>query len=148
MSGSAEMTGLSYFAIQIQSCFLKQSQSKHIPIFFSNVKSKSKCSPKYLKNSAFSQQKWRIYFPLTKSKSGPGPKFWRLLQSGSNPNSTKFAIVRIQSNPSPVQCSSLRINWLSYFGIQNRSTPAFSKLHLNPTNFKDVKSKPKLSPKY
>ena len=29
------------------------------------------------------------------------------LQSGSNPESTKFVIVHIQSNPSPVQCSSL-----------------------------------------
>ena len=28
-------------------------------------------------------------------------------QSGSNPKSTKFVIVRIQSIPSPVQCSSL-----------------------------------------
>jgi len=46
-------------------------------------------------------------FPLTQSKSGPVPDFRSDLQSGSNRNSTKFAIVRIQSNPSPVKCSSL-----------------------------------------
>jgi len=44
------------------------------------------------------------FFPLTQSKSGPVPEFLRDLYSGSNPNSTKFAIVRIQSNPSLVQC--------------------------------------------
>jgi len=74
---------------------------------FSKVKSKSKWSPKNLKNAAFSQLKLSVYFQLTQSQSGPDPKFWRDLWSGSNPNSTKFAIVRIQSNPSPVQCSSL-----------------------------------------
>ena len=32
---------------------------------------------------------------------------WSNFQSGSNPDSTKFGIVRIHCNPSPVQCSSL-----------------------------------------
>jgi len=45
-----------------------------------------------LRNAAFSQRKCRISFPLTKSKSGLDPKFWRVLQTGSNQNSTKFAI--------------------------------------------------------
>jgi len=103
-----EMSGLSNFAIQIHSWFFKtQSKSNHNPKYFSNVKFKSTWSPKYLKNAAFSQQKFCISFPLTQSKSGPVPKFWRDLQSGPNPNLTKFAIVRIQSNPSPVQCSSM-----------------------------------------
>jgi len=102
------MSGLSYFAIQIQSWFLKtQSTSNHSPRYFSNVESKSKWSPKYLQKAAFSQQKFLISFPLTQSKSGPHSKFWNDLQSGSNQNSTQFAIVRIQSNTSPVQCSSL-----------------------------------------
>jgi len=70
--------------------------------------SKSKWSPNSLKNAAFSQQKCRTSFPLTQSKSGLVPKFWRVWQSRSNPNATKFAIVRIQSNPSTVQCSSLQ----------------------------------------
>ena len=30
---------------------------------------------KYLKNAAFSQQKFPVSFPLTQSKSGPDPKF-------------------------------------------------------------------------
>jgi len=68
---------------------------------------KSKWSPKYLQNTAFPQQKCCISFPLTQSKSGPVPEFWRDLQSGSNPNLTKFAIFQIQFNPSPVLCSSL-----------------------------------------
>jgi len=55
----------------------------------------------------FSQQKCNVSFPLTQSKSGPDLKFWSDLQRGSNPNSTKFAMVRIQTNSSPVQCSSL-----------------------------------------
>jgi len=51
-----------------------------------------------MKNAAFSQQKCRISFPLTHSKTGPGPKCCSDLHSGSNPNSTKFGVVRIQSN--------------------------------------------------
>jgi len=102
------MSGLSYFAIQIQSWFFKtQCKSNHSPTIFLNVKSKSKWSPENWKNAAFSQQKYRFSFPLTQSKSCPDPKFWSAFHSGSNPNSTKFAIVRIQSNPSPVQCPSL-----------------------------------------
>ena len=89
---------LPYFAIQIQSWFFKtQSKSNHSPKTFSNVKSKSKWSLKNLKNSAFSQQNLRISFPLTQSKSGTVPKFLKEVQSGSNPNSTKFAIVRCQA---------------------------------------------------
>jgi len=42
--------------------------------------------------------KMRVSFPLTQSQSGPFPKFWRYLQSWSNPNATKFATVRIQSS--------------------------------------------------
>jgi len=43
----AEMSGLSYFVIQIQSCFVKTlSKSKHCPKHFSNINSKSKLSPK------------------------------------------------------------------------------------------------------
>jgi len=61
-----------------------------------------------MKNSAFSKQKCPIYFPLPQSKSGPNPNFLKALQLGSNPNSTKYAIIRIQSNPSPVQCSRRR----------------------------------------
>jgi len=63
---------------------------------------------KNLKNSAFSQQKCRVSFPLTQSQSGPAPTFWSDLQSSSHPNSTKFAIVLIQPNPSTARCSSLR----------------------------------------
>jgi len=103
-----KMCGLSYFAIQIQSWFFKtQCKSNHSPTIFLNVKSKSKWSTENWKNAAFSQQKYRISFPLTYSKPCLDPKFWSALHSGSNPNSTKFAVVRIQSNPSPVQCSSL-----------------------------------------
>jgi len=39
------------------------------------------------------------FFPLTQFNSGPDPKLIKRLESGSNPKSTKFAIVRIQSNP-------------------------------------------------
>ena len=63
---------------------------------------KSNWSPENWKNAAFSQQKFPISFPLTQSKSCPDPKFWSALHSGSNPNSTKFAITRIEFNPSPV----------------------------------------------
>ena len=88
--------------------FFKLSPSPNTVQKFSwNVKSMSKFSPKYSKNSAFSQQKCHISFSLTKSNSGPDLKFWRVSQSGSYPNSAKFAAVRIQSNPSPVQWSSL-----------------------------------------
>jgi len=104
----AEMSRLSYFAIQIQARFFQtQSKSNHSLKFYSNVQSKSKWSPKNLKNPAFSQQKRRIYFLIIQSKSSPGPKIWSDLQPGSNPNSTNFAIVQIQSNSSLVQCSSL-----------------------------------------
>ena len=58
-------------------------------------------NPENWKNAAFSQQKCPISFPLAQSKSCPDPKFWSALHSGSNPNSTKFAIVRIQSKSSP-----------------------------------------------
>jgi len=59
------MSGLSYFAIQIQSCFFYNSvqvqpQSK---IFF-KCKAKSKWCPENWKNAVFSQQKCRISFPL------------------------------------------------------------------------------------
>jgi len=37
----------------------------------------------------------------------PDPKCWRVLQSESNPNSTKLARILIQSNPSQVQCSGV-----------------------------------------
>jgi len=60
-----------------------------------------------LKNAGFSQRKYLISSLLTQSKSAPDPTFQRNLYPGSNPNSTKFAIVRFQSNPSQVQCSSL-----------------------------------------
>jgi len=63
---------------------------------------KSKWSREHWKNASFSQQKCPISFPLTQSKPCPDRKFWSALHSGSNPNSTKFAIDRIQSNPSPV----------------------------------------------
>jgi len=55
-----------------------------------------------LKNAAFSPEKCSISFPLTQSKCGPDPNFWSDLQPGSNPNSTKFAMGRIRSNPCPV----------------------------------------------
>jgi len=78
------MSGLSYFAIQIQSWFFKtQSKSYHTPKFW-NAESKSKWSPKSFRNAAFSQQKCRVSFPFTQSKSGPVPKFWSDLQAGSN----------------------------------------------------------------
>ena len=70
-----EMSGLSNFAIRIQSWFFKtQSKSNHSPKIFVKCKSKSKWSPKYLKSAAFSQQKCRTSFPLTQSKPGPVPK--------------------------------------------------------------------------
>ena len=95
---SAEMSGLSNFAIQIQSwSFKTQSKSNHNPKNFSNAKSKSKWSPKYLKNATFSQHKCRISFPLTQSKSGPVPKFWRDLQSGSNPSPVLISAIQIFS---------------------------------------------------
>jgi len=50
-------------------------------------------------------------FALTRYKSVLTLKFWSDLQSGSNPNSAKFAIYRIQSNLSPVQCSFLKHTW-------------------------------------
>jgi len=60
-----EMSGLSYFAIQIQSWLFKiKSKSKHSPKDYSNVKSKSKASPNNLKNVAFSQQTYPISFPF------------------------------------------------------------------------------------
>jgi len=108
---ATEMSGLPHFAIQVRSWFIKsQPKSKHSPKFFSNVMSKSKWSSNKLKNTAISQQKCRIPFPLTLSKSGPVPKLWRDSRSESNLNVTKFAIVRIQSNPNPVQWSSLPRN--------------------------------------
>ena len=45
--------------------------------------------------------------PIEKPHSNLG----RVLQSGSNPFSTEFPIIRVQSNPSPVQCSSLQRTW-------------------------------------
>jgi len=97
--------------------FLKLSPSlTAVQKLFSNVKSKSKLRSKNLKNAAFSQQKCHIYFTLARSKSCLVPKFWRDLQSGSNPTSTKIAIVRIQSNSSPFQCSSLLRMRLYYHG--------------------------------
>jgi len=47
------------------------------------------------------------FFFINSLQIRPDPKFWSDFHSGSNPNSTKVATVRIQSNPSPVQCSSL-----------------------------------------
>ena len=86
--------------------------------FFQTKSPSLKYSPKILKNAAFSQQKCRISFPFTKSKSGPKPKFWSDLQPGFNLNPTKFAIVRVQSNASPVQCSSLLCEALMYILIK------------------------------
>ena len=80
-----------------------QTQSK---IFF-KFKIQVQLNPKNLKKAAFSQQKCHISFLLTQSKSCSVSKFWTDSQSWSNPNSTKFPIVRIQFNPSPVQCSAL-----------------------------------------
>ena len=88
-----KMSGLPYFAIQIQSWFFwTQSKSNHSPKIF-----QVQMNPENWKNA---QQKCPISFPLTQFKSCPDPKFWSALHSGSNPNSTKFAIVRIQSSPS------------------------------------------------
>jgi len=59
---------------------------------------------KTFQSAAFSQQKCCISIPLTQSKSGTVPKFLRDLQPGSNPNLTKFATVRIQSQSSAHLC--------------------------------------------
>jgi len=93
--------------------FKNQSKSNHSPKDFSNAKSKIKWSPKNLKNATFSQQKCPVSFPLTQSKSNLDPKFWRDLQTGSDPNSTKFAIAwssQIQSN-APMLIS----DWSSFY---------------------------------
>jgi len=52
---------------------------------------------KKFNTGAFSQQKYHNSFPLTQSNSGLVRKFRKYSQFGSNPNSTKFATVRIQS---------------------------------------------------
>jgi len=91
---TSKISGLSYFAIQIQFWFFKtQSKSNRSPkiSFNCTVKTKSKWNPKKLKNAAFSQQKCCISFPFTGSKSWLDTKFWSDLQSGCNAN--KFAIV-------------------------------------------------------
>jgi len=85
----SEMSGLWYFALQIQSWFFK-TQSKKI------FKCKSK-SKKFEKCSLFTT-KMPHFFAISSVQIRSGPKFWSDLQSGSNPNITQFAIVRIQSN--------------------------------------------------
>ena len=58
-----EMSGLSYFAIQIQAWFVKtQSKSNHSPKNFSDVKSKSKLSPEILKNATFQNKNVAFLF--------------------------------------------------------------------------------------
>jgi len=87
-----KMSVLSYFAIQIQSWFFRtQSKSK---IFQVQMKSGT------LEKCSLFTTKIPHFFPLTQSKSCPDPKFWSALHSGFNPNSTKFAIVRIHPSPS------------------------------------------------
>jgi len=69
------MSGLSYFALQIQSWFFKtQSKSNHGPKFFSMHCSTQKVQ-KFWKCSFFTT-KCRMSFPSTQSNSGPVPKFW------------------------------------------------------------------------
>jgi len=57
-----------------------------------------------MKNAAFPQQKCRIYFVLTQSKTDPVPKFWSDLHSGSNPISTNLLLPR--SSPTHVQSNA------------------------------------------
>ena len=102
------MSGLSHFAIQTQPWIFKtQSKFNPSPKLLWNLKLQVQIKSKKLTKYSFSLTKLHNYFPSTQFKTSPDPKFWSILQSGSNPKSTKFAIDRIQSNPSPVQCSSL-----------------------------------------
>jgi len=84
----AEMSGLSYFAIQIQSWILK-------------THSKSKPSPKCYQNTTFYWQQLRNSCPLTHSKSCPGPQF---VQHFAVRLQSKFN--KIRHSPDPVQSKS------------------------------------------
>jgi len=98
------MSGLSYFTIQIQFWIFKiQSKSNHGPKSLNNIKIQVQIQSRKLTKYRFLTTKIMQFF------SNPVLilNLRSYLQSGSNPNSTKFIIVRIQSNPSPVQCSSL-----------------------------------------
>jgi len=87
------------------------SKSKHSPKGFSycdftNIAQVQMKSKNIWKMQPF-HNKTAHFFSITPSKSGPDPKFWRELYSGSNTNSRKFAIVRIQSKSSPIPISAL-----------------------------------------
>ena len=66
-----QMSGLSYFAIQIQSCLKKLNPSPTTAQIVFKCKVQVQMKSKLLENSAFSQQKFLISVSLTESKSGP-----------------------------------------------------------------------------
>jgi len=103
------MSGLSYFTIRLQHFFadLNSVQIQPWSKKFEKMKIQVKIKSEKLKNYSFLMTKIAPFF----HELSPNPILILTLRSslqfGSNPNSTKFVIDRIQSNLSPVQCLSL-----------------------------------------
>ena len=113
---ASEMSGLPYFAIQIQSwIFITQSNKSN-----RNPKSFQNPSPKNVTKHSFLKTKITQYFPLTQSKSGSDPKF---LNQFNIRIQSKFNKIRHSPDPSsPVQCSSL-------VRVSTYSAPCATRLH-------------------
>jgi len=98
----AEMSGLSYFAIQIQSWIFKtQSKSNPSPTFF-EMKSPSPNKVYQIDKNSFLITNITQFFPINAVQSGPNPKFMKQF-------TVRFQSIfnKIRHSPGPGQCSSL-----------------------------------------
>jgi len=86
--------------------FSNLNPSPNIVKKFSNIWNPNKLQ-KINKIQHFNNKNYVIPFNLLNPNPILIQNLWRNLQSGFNPKSTNFVIVRYQSNPSPVRCSSL-----------------------------------------
>jgi len=112
-----EMSGLSYFAVQIQSCIFKtQSKSNHSPKKFKKfqiqvqIKSKKLTKYKFLMKKI---KKLKNSFPLTQFKSGYDPKFMKhfTVRVQSKINKSRHSPDPVRSKSSPMLISDLCQRW-------------------------------------
>jgi len=105
--------------------FLKLIPSPNIDQNNKKLKSKSKVQ-KFSKMQLFIDNNYAILVHWLIPNPVLVQNLCSILQSGANPSSTKFVIVRIQSNPSPVQCSSQI--WCLWFLVYTTTWTLFLSL--------------------
>ena len=99
----SEMSGLSYFAIRIQSWILKTQSKSTVQNIFQMWSPSPNDVQNNWKNAVFSQQKCFIYFPSTQSNSGPLPELRSDLTYSPDPIQIQQNLLWSGSSPIQVQ---------------------------------------------